>query len=116
MHNYPQANSVFPLGSFKKNELITPCGTTHEQSFLVGLAPYYEQAQVFNSYNSSLHVYDYGADHEPRSCRATSLRDPWPQAHGDPFCCLLTALNALGHANAVIGVAGKRQTGMPGNR
>src|SRR5208337_3809743 len=45
VHNYLSTNSVFPLGSFKKNELITPCGTTHEQSFLVGLAPYYEQAQ-----------------------------------------------------------------------
>jgi prepilin-type N-terminal cleavage/methylation domain-containing protein/prepilin-type processing-associated H-X9-DG protein len=60
VHNYVATNSVFPLGSFKKNELITPCGTTHEQSFLVGLAPYYEQAQVYSAYNTSLHVYDYG--------------------------------------------------------
>jgi prepilin-type N-terminal cleavage/methylation domain-containing protein/prepilin-type processing-associated H-X9-DG protein len=60
VQNYLAANSVFPLGSFKKTELLTPCGITHEQSFLVGLAPYYEQAQVFNAYNTSLHVYDYG--------------------------------------------------------
>jgi prepilin-type N-terminal cleavage/methylation domain-containing protein len=60
VHNYISANSVFPLGSFKKTELITPCGITHEQSFLVGLTPFFEQAQVYNSYNTSLHVYDFG--------------------------------------------------------
>jgi prepilin-type N-terminal cleavage/methylation domain-containing protein len=60
VHNCVSANSVLPLGSFKKPELITPCSYTHEQSFLVGLTPYLEQAQVFNSYNTALRVYDFG--------------------------------------------------------
>src|SRR4051812_24556684 len=60
VHNYVSVNSVFPLESFKKTELTTPCEITHEQSFLVGLTPYYEQAQVYNAYNTSLHIYDFG--------------------------------------------------------
>ena len=97
MHNYLSTNSVFPLGSFKKNELITPCGTTHEQSFLVGLAPYYEQAQVFNAYNFSLHVYDYGnqtvhgvgistlwCPSDPKVSQATDLTTIFTSFQGPP--------------------------------
>src|SRR5208337_3846944 len=97
VHNYLSANSVFPLGSFKKNELITPCGTTHEQSFLVGLAPYCEQAQVFNAYNSSLHVYDYGNEtvhgvgistlwcpSDPKVSQATDLTAIFTSFQGPP--------------------------------
>src|SRR5262249_4647321 len=58
-HNYIQATNVFPLGSYQKPQLITPCGTTHEQSFFLGLAPYYEQGQVVNAYNSSGNIYDF---------------------------------------------------------
>ncbi len=54
-------------------------------------------------------------DHEPRSWRATSVRDTSTKLARDPFRGLLTALDALGHADSVIGVAGKRQTGMLGN-
>ncbi|MGZ3381199.1 MAG: DUF1559 family PulG-like putative transporter [Isosphaeraceae bacterium] len=97
VHNYLSTNSVFPLGSFKKNELITPCGTTHEQSFLVGLAPYYEQAQVFNAYNFSLHVYDYGnqtvhgvgistlwCPSDPKVSQATDLTTIFTSFQGPP--------------------------------
>ena len=59
VHNYLEVNNVFPLGSYQKPQFITPCGSTHEQSFLVSLTPYYEQAQVYNAYNSSVNVYDF---------------------------------------------------------
>src|ERR1700743_149909 len=59
VHNYIGVNNVFPLGSYQKPQFITPCGTTHEQSFLVGLTPYYELNQVYNAYNSSVNVYDF---------------------------------------------------------
>jgi hypothetical protein len=54
-------------------------------------------------------------DHEPRSWRATSFRDTGPKLAGDPFRGLLAALDALGHADSVIGVAGERQTGVRGD-
>ena len=60
VHNYVDTHGVFPLGSYKKANLITPCGITHEQSFLVNLTPFFEQSNVFNAYNFGLHVYDYG--------------------------------------------------------
>ena len=47
VHNYVQ-NSL-PAGQPPVTQLITPCGSTHEQSFLVSLTPYYEQAQVYNA-------------------------------------------------------------------
>jgi prepilin-type N-terminal cleavage/methylation domain-containing protein/prepilin-type processing-associated H-X9-DG protein len=59
VHNYVGVHNTFPLGSHKKSQFITPCGTTHEQSFFVGLAPYYEQKQVYDAFNFSLHLYDY---------------------------------------------------------
>src|SRR5271157_4375187 len=55
-------------------------------------------------------------DLEPRSWRATSFRDTGPKLAGDPFRGLLAALDALGHADSVIGVAGERQTGVRGDR
>ncbi len=55
-------------------------------------------------------------DHEPRLWRATSFRDTGPKLAGDPFRGLLAALDALGHADSVIGVAGERQTGVRGDR
>jgi hypothetical protein len=55
-------------------------------------------------------------NHEPRSWRATSFRDTGPKLAGDPFRGLLAALDALGHADSVIGVAGERQTGVRGDR
>ena len=58
-HNYVQANDVFPLGSYHKPQFITPCGNTHEQSFLVSLSAYFEQGQVYNAYNFSVNVYDF---------------------------------------------------------
>jgi prepilin-type N-terminal cleavage/methylation domain-containing protein/prepilin-type processing-associated H-X9-DG protein len=59
IHNYLEVSNVFPLGSYQKPQLITPCGTTHEQSFLVGLAPFFEETQVYNAYNFSVNVYDF---------------------------------------------------------
>src|ERR1700677_4670648 len=59
VHNYISANNVFPLGSYQKPQFITPCGTTHEQSFLVSLSNYFEQQQVYNAYNFSVNVYDF---------------------------------------------------------
>jgi prepilin-type N-terminal cleavage/methylation domain-containing protein/prepilin-type processing-associated H-X9-DG protein len=59
VHNYISTNNVFPLGSYHKSQLISPCGTTHEQSFLVSLSNYFEQQQVYNAYNFSVNVYDY---------------------------------------------------------
>jgi prepilin-type N-terminal cleavage/methylation domain-containing protein/prepilin-type processing-associated H-X9-DG protein len=59
VHNYLSTNGVFPLGSYQKPQLITPCGSTHEQSFLVGLSSFFEQQQVYNAYNFSVTVYDF---------------------------------------------------------
>ncbi len=58
LHNYVDVNLVFPLGSYHKPPLITSCGNTHEQSFLVSLTSYFEQKQVYNAFNSSVTVYD----------------------------------------------------------
>ncbi len=44
VHNYISANNVFPLGSYQKPQFITPCGSTHEQSFLVSLSTYFRTA------------------------------------------------------------------------
>ena len=57
LHNYVDSHSVFPLGSYHKPQLVTPCGSTHEQSFLVSLTPYIEQGQIYNAYNASVNVY-----------------------------------------------------------
>ena len=46
---------------------------------------------------------------------AASLRDPDPKLPDDPFGSLLAALNALGHADSLVGVAGKSQAGMRGD-
>src|SRR5262249_24572246 len=65
-HNYIDANGVFPLGSFMMNPLpggagppedpsSTPCNGRHEHSLLVRLLPYYEQAALYNSFNSNVH-------------------------------------------------------------
>jgi len=54
-------------------------------------------------------------DHEPPSRRATAGRDPGSKLADNPFRGLLTTVNALGHADSVIGVARKRQTRMPGS-
>jgi prepilin-type N-terminal cleavage/methylation domain-containing protein len=43
VHNYLSTNGVFPLGSYQKSQFIAPCGSTHEQSFLVGLSGFFEQ-------------------------------------------------------------------------
>jgi prepilin-type N-terminal cleavage/methylation domain-containing protein/prepilin-type processing-associated H-X9-DG protein len=107
VHNYVTTNSVFPLGSFKKKELITPCGTTHEQSFLVGLAPYYEQAQVYSAYNTSLHVYDYGNEtvhgvgintlwcpSDPKVSRANDLTAAFTSFQGPPPFTFLMHYNS----------------------
>jgi prepilin-type N-terminal cleavage/methylation domain-containing protein/prepilin-type processing-associated H-X9-DG protein len=59
VHNYISANNVFPLGSYQKPQFITACGSTHEQSFLVGLTNYFEQQQVYNAYNFSVNAYDF---------------------------------------------------------
>ena len=59
VHNYISANNVFPLGSYQKPQFITPCGSTHEQSFLVSLSNYFEQQQTYNAYNFSVNVYDF---------------------------------------------------------
>ena len=53
-------------------------------------------------------------DHEPRSWRATSFRGTGPKLAGDPFRGLLATLDALGHADSVIGVAGKLEVGQGG--
>ena len=58
MHNYVDTHSVFPMGSYHKTQFLSPCSTTHEQSFLVSLTPYFEQGQVYNAYNALVNVYD----------------------------------------------------------
>jgi prepilin-type N-terminal cleavage/methylation domain-containing protein/prepilin-type processing-associated H-X9-DG protein len=64
--NYESANGVFPIGTYMMTPLpggagppgdpsSTPCSGRHEASILVRLLPYYEQAQIYNAYNSNIH-------------------------------------------------------------
>ena len=64
--NYESSTGVFPLGSYMMTPLpgggappgdpsSTPCSGRHEQGILVRLLPFYEQAQLFNAFNSSVH-------------------------------------------------------------
>ena len=64
--NYESATGVFPLGTYMMTPLpggaappgdpsSKPCSGRHENSILVRLLPFIEQAQLFNAFNSSVH-------------------------------------------------------------
>ena len=66
VHNYIDANSVFPLGTFMMTPLpggggppgdpsSTPCSGRHEYSILIRLLPFYEQSTLYNAFNSNIH-------------------------------------------------------------
>jgi prepilin-type N-terminal cleavage/methylation domain-containing protein/prepilin-type processing-associated H-X9-DG protein len=68
-HNYIDANSVFPIGSFKKSlnpdgspppgdTAANKCSGRHEHSILLRLLPYYEQGSVYNAFNNDVHYSD----------------------------------------------------------
>src|SRR5271166_1569632 len=63
--NYESSTGVYPLGSYMMTPLpggvappgdpsSTPCSGRHEQSILIRLLPFFEQAQLFNAFNSSV--------------------------------------------------------------
>jgi prepilin-type N-terminal cleavage/methylation domain-containing protein/prepilin-type processing-associated H-X9-DG protein len=59
MANYESANGSFPLGGFHGTGGGDPgwsCGNgRHEFSFWIGLLPYFEQAPLYNAWNSQFH-------------------------------------------------------------
>jgi prepilin-type N-terminal cleavage/methylation domain-containing protein/prepilin-type processing-associated H-X9-DG protein len=57
-HNYIDVNGVFPLGSYMMpppGDASGPGSGRHEHSILVRLLPFYEQAQLYNAFNASVH-------------------------------------------------------------
>jgi prepilin-type N-terminal cleavage/methylation domain-containing protein/prepilin-type processing-associated H-X9-DG protein len=67
--NYESANGTFPIGTYMMTPInnggsysappgdpsSTPCSGRHEHSILIRLLPFYEQAQLFNAFNASVH-------------------------------------------------------------
>src|SRR3954463_9416748 len=56
-HNYIDANSVFPLGTFMMpppGDASGPGSGRHEHSIFIRLLPFMEQAQLYNAYNASV--------------------------------------------------------------
>src|SRR5271157_2534016 len=97
-----------PLGIAGRSRLLQDCpaGATFP-----GAVPEKRRFYLCNFSAPCAHRVD-----EPRSWRAASFRDTGPKLAGDPFRGLLAALDALGHADSVISVAGERQTGVRGDR
>jgi len=62
LHNYLDVNLVLPMGAFNRAYgglsdpgYGGPCTGRHEHSFLIGILPFMEQAQVFNAQNFLVH-------------------------------------------------------------
>jgi prepilin-type N-terminal cleavage/methylation domain-containing protein/prepilin-type processing-associated H-X9-DG protein len=59
--NYESANGVFPLGSYQMpnpgDPRSAPCNGRHEHGILVRLLPFYEQAALYNAFNSNVHYF-----------------------------------------------------------
>jgi len=59
MANYESANGSFPLGSFHGtgggDPGWSPCNGRHEFSFFIALLPFFEQAPLYNAWNSNIH-------------------------------------------------------------
>jgi prepilin-type N-terminal cleavage/methylation domain-containing protein/prepilin-type processing-associated H-X9-DG protein len=81
--NYESANGVFPIGTYMMTPIngaappgdpsSTPCSGRHEHSILIRLLPFYEQAQLFNAFNASVHY-----DTAPNSTvQVTGLTSIW---------------------------------------
>jgi len=73
-HNYMDVNGVLPMGSWAMRPPGDPGNTSctggrHEVSVFVAMLPFYEQAQVFNAYNSNVHY----AGNDPASASNLTL-------------------------------------------
>jgi prepilin-type N-terminal cleavage/methylation domain-containing protein/prepilin-type processing-associated H-X9-DG protein len=65
MANYESANGCFPIGAFwfdVQNFYGDPPGLRHAWSHYISLAPFMEQAPVYNAFNSSLNIFSYPND------------------------------------------------------
>src|SRR6195256_3258366 len=55
MANYESANQSFPLGGWHNSgggdPGWSPCAGRHEFSYLIGLLPFFEQANLYNAWN-----------------------------------------------------------------
>jgi prepilin-type N-terminal cleavage/methylation domain-containing protein/prepilin-type processing-associated H-X9-DG protein len=81
--NYESANGVYPIGTYMMTPIngkappgdpsANPCSGRHEHSILIRLLPYYEQAQLFNAFNSSVH-YDFAQN---STVQVTGLTSIW---------------------------------------
>ena len=74
VHNYIDVHGVMPMGSWAMlppgDPSNTACGNgRHETSALVQLLPFYEQAQVYNAWNSNVHY----AGNDPASSSNLTL-------------------------------------------
>ncbi|MHC5540539.1 DUF1559 family PulG-like putative transporter, partial [Singulisphaera rosea] len=55
LHNYQDANNQFPIGVYRDPATgLNPLAKSYRQPFVVGILPFVEQGNVFNSYNMSL--------------------------------------------------------------
>ena len=54
IHNYIDQNGSMPIGAYKSVERYNVTDA-HEHSILLALAPYYEQANVYNAFNVDVH-------------------------------------------------------------
>jgi prepilin-type N-terminal cleavage/methylation domain-containing protein/prepilin-type processing-associated H-X9-DG protein len=73
-HNYMDVHGVLPMGSWAMRPPGDPSNTAcgngrHEVSVLVAMSPFYEQAQVYNAYNSQVHY----AGNDPASSSNITL-------------------------------------------
>src|ERR1700677_4713780 len=59
--NYESSNGVFPLGSFMMPPPGDPFSGSgsgrHEHGILIRLLPYYEQAPLYNAFNTNVHYF-----------------------------------------------------------
>ena len=106
-HNYIDANGVFPLGSYMMpppGDASSPGSGRHEHSILVRLLPFYEQAQLYNAFNASVHF----AYPQNWTVNATGVSAIWCPSDGK-------IQGALDFTNASQFALGMRFTSYKGN-
>jgi prepilin-type N-terminal cleavage/methylation domain-containing protein/prepilin-type processing-associated H-X9-DG protein len=75
--NYESSTGVFPLGSYMMpnpgDPSSGPCSGRHEHSILIRLLPYFEQAQLYNAFNTNTHY----SDPPQATVQATGVSGIW---------------------------------------
>jgi prepilin-type N-terminal cleavage/methylation domain-containing protein/prepilin-type processing-associated H-X9-DG protein len=60
-HNYESSTGSFPMGSYQMpnpgDPRSAPCNGRHEHGWILRVAPYIEQASLYNAFNSNIHYF-----------------------------------------------------------